>query len=126
MYTLQYVVSDLKDRLRNADRLLIFLLSTSPRNAGGETYAYYDSDRLKIFVLVRFPLMKLILFADTNSFKMLLDPILLEAKCKLGDPENRIKPFEIGQDPSITKFSPYEHIYTKYVSYFVGNFGSIY
>ena len=90
--------------------LIDFSFSSSllpPRNAGGETYAYYDADRLKIFVLVRFPLMKLILFADTNSFKMLLDPVLLEAKCKLGDPENRIKPFEIGRESSrVTTLTP--------------------
>ena len=93
-----------------------YFLATLFRNAGGETYAYYDADKLKIFVLVRFPLIKLILFADTSSFKMLLNPILLEAKCKLGDAENKIKPFSIGHDASITKFGPYDHIYTKYVS----------
>lgn len=47
---------------------------------------------------------------------MLLDPVLLEAKCKLGDPENRIAPLNIGHDATLTHFEPYEYIYARYVS----------
>jgi hypothetical protein len=85
------------------------------RGAGGETYSYYDVKRKKIFVLVRFALSKLTLFADSQNYKMLLDPVLLEAKCKEGDVEHNIAPIEIGHDPHITKFGPYEHIYARYV-----------
>ena len=46
---------------------------------------------------------------------MLLDPVLLEAKCKEGDVEHNIAPIAIGHDPHITKFGPYEHIYARYV-----------
>lgn len=69
----------------------------------------------KIYVLVRFALSKLTLFADSMNYKMLLDPVLLEAKCKDGDVERNIAPMNIGHDPNITKFGPYEHIYARYV-----------
>lgn len=85
------------------------------RGAGGETYSYYDVKRKKIYVLVRFALSKLTLFADSTNFKMLLDPVSLEERCKLGDPEKNIAPIAIGHDPKITKFGPYEHIYARYV-----------
>lgn len=92
------------------------LYHRNDRSAGGETYAYYDADRTKIFVLVRYPPSKLTIFADSINFKMLLDPAKLEAKCKLGDPENRIAPLNIGHDSSLTHFEPYEYIYARYVS----------
>lgn len=50
------------------------------------------------------------------NFKMLLDPAILEAKCKEGDLEHNIAPILIGHDPNITIFEPYEHIYARYVS----------
>ena len=33
-----------------------------------------------------------------------------------GDPEARIAPVMIGDDPAITPHKPYEHIYCRYVS----------
>ena len=46
---------------------------------------------------------------------MLLDGNNLERLCKAGDIEARIAPFEIGHDPSISEYKPYEYIYCRYV-----------
>ena len=86
------------------------------RATGAQVYSYYDAERKKIFCLIRYPLEKLTKFADLVNFKMMLDPRALEDRCKAGDPESNIGPIIIGTDPSITPFSPYDHIYCRYVS----------
>ena len=55
-------------------------------------------------------------FADLVNFKMLLDGTMCEKMCKAGDIENHIAPFQIGHDPSISIYKPYEYIYCRYVS----------
>ena len=57
-------------------------------------------------------------FADLVNFKMLLDGTMCEKMCKAGDVENHIAPFQIGHDPSISIYKPYEYIYCRYVSFF--------
>jgi hypothetical protein len=90
------------------------VMMKSIRASGAETYAYYNAEKNKIFVLIRYSLEKLTLFADSIDFKMLLDPHVLEKKCLMGDAEKGIAPLSIGDDRSITKFSPYEYIYCRY------------
>lgn len=86
------------------------------RSTGAECYSYYDSTKSKIFVLIKYPLDKLMKFADLVNFKMLLDGTECERMCKAGDVENHIAPFQIGHDPSISIYKPYEYIYCRYVS----------
>jgi hypothetical protein len=57
------------------------IIMKSIRASGAETYAYYNSEKNKIFVLIKYSLEKLTFFADSINFKMLLDPHVLEEKC---------------------------------------------
>lgn len=72
-----------------------------------ETYQFYSTDMDEIFIKVRAPLNILRRHAQNVEFKMLLDSNYLKKHV-----ENLKEP--IGEDPSVTKISPYDYIYASY------------
>jgi hypothetical protein len=85
------------------------------RASGADTYVYYNTEKTKIFVLIRYSMDKLQCFAELINFKMLLDPAVLKDTLEAGDQEAGIEPVFIGHERG-EKFGPYEYIYARYVS----------
>lgn len=75
---------------------------------GLETYQFYSGDNDEILIKVRAPLQRLMSHAEETGFRLLLDEHYLEKH--VDDPLNMI-----ADDPDITKLSPYEYIYGKYM-----------
>jgi hypothetical protein len=74
---------------------------------GLETYQFYSGDSDEIYIKIRAPLQILRSHAENMKLKMLLDSNYLKKHV-----ENIKAP--IGQDPLLTKISPYEFIYGSY------------
>lgn len=72
-----------------------------------ETYQFYSTDQDEIFIKIRAPLKVLRQHAQNVEFKLLLDPNYIKKHV-----ENLKEP--IGEDPTVTKLSPYEFIYASY------------
>lgn len=75
---------------------------------GLQTYQFYSGDNDEIFIKVRAPLQRLMSHAEETGFRLLLDEHYLEKH--VDDPLN-----PIADDPDITRLSPYEYIYGKYM-----------
>jgi hypothetical protein len=78
-------------------------------------YAYYSVEQDEILVLVRITEEKMRAYAASNDMKFLADPKELESRAKQGWPQSdglrAIRPLKMETDPSITRFSPYDHIF---------------
>lgn len=83
---------------------------------GLQTYQFYSGDNDEIIIKVRAPLARLMSHAEETGFRLLLDEHYLEKH--VDDPLN-----PIADDPDITRLSPYEYIYGKYMQ---GNIACLY
>jgi len=80
-----------------------------------ETYPY-EGINDTIVLLVRAPIDVLRLYAEDIGYQMKLDPDVMAKMCKSGLPEFDVKPITINQDPKVSKYNPYEHVYQRYSS----------
>ena len=80
-----------------------------------ETYPY-EGINDTIVLLVRAPIDVLRLYAEDIGYQMKLDPEVMAKMCNTGLPEFYIKPITINQDPKVSKYAPYEHVYQRYSS----------
>lgn len=80
-----------------------------------ETYPY-EGVNDTIVLLVRAPIDVLRLYAEDIGYQMKLDPDVMAKMCASGLPEFDIKPITINQDPNVSKYNPYEHVYQRYSS----------
>ena len=83
-------------------------------STGAQTYCYYDITGTYVFVLVRYPELKLAMYADVVRHRMKLDPVQLRKALEAGDAEVGIKSMVVGENKELTHISPYEHIYAHY------------
>ena len=74
----------------------------------------YKSDAGNIIVLIRPTDNVVRLFADELDFKMKTNAAVLEKLLAAGDPESKIEPITIRDEPKIAGYKPYEMIYFPY------------
>lgn len=79
--------------------------------SGFQIYPYLSVQNDELICLLRLPYNVLKAYADKIDVKLEADPGVLERILKTGDPERRILPVFITDDPNITPLTPYEHIY---------------
>jgi hypothetical protein len=84
------------------------------KGAGFLVYQYYSIQQDEIFVLARVDNDILTQFADTIDYRMLLDATEVEKRCREGNPEAGIGPFEIRHEPEVCSLQPYESIWGEY------------
>ncbi|CAM9964474.1 unnamed protein product, partial [Ectocarpus fasciculatus] len=82
--------------------------------AGFKVRVYFSCSKEEVFCEMRASVERLMQYADQVNRKMLLDRFQLSEAASAGDPEAKIAPIKINNDPDITFRSPYEYIYARY------------
>ncbi|CAM9118497.1 unnamed protein product [Ectocarpus sp. 13 AM-2016] len=82
--------------------------------AGFKVRVYLSCSKEEVFCEMRASVERLMQYADQVNRKMLLDRFQLSEAAAAGDPEAKIAPIKINNDPNISFRSPYEYIYARY------------